>query len=1186
MKKSIAFALCLILVVATVCCVLAACDSSDLTVTFKDGDKVLSTMKVKVGETFELPAEPQKANYKFSGWYTDADLTKLYVADKLMGELTLYAKFIPDELTIAINAKGGTVEPKVVTAKAGEAYTLPVPTKEGYDFAGYIYYDYNDEEKAFPTTGTYNVVDKDGNPIGVRVEATWTLAKYAVSFMDGETAIKTYNAEIGTTIYAPNPTKDGYDFAGWLTEDGVTTNATSFEVSGVATYTAKWTAKTYSITVENLSSANTTVTFQGTYALPAEPTLPAWAESFSGYSLNGEAFAATGTYTWTTNITVTANFVRDPMYNKSHVTVYAADTTVPAIEFAVEDGSTIAAELATVDTAKAGYDFVGWKANGVAFAVNTAITENITIYADYAPKSVVITVVRWDATTANLTATYGVALDLPMPDARNGYRFLGYERTNGEAFTAPVLADYDAAFSIREKWEQLENPDEDDTEYTYYKERESEDDEYTYVFLTGHSYEMTNIKAITGADEYFDIDIENEVATFEAKQNVGAFTMTITKDVDGTEYTYSRQVKVVKNVSMTYGTDYNNIWVGTQQSGTANFQVARSESNVMAAGVENFVFDVKIETNAGDSETPDYVALPFAQANIDVTVKEGDSPVNSDLYNVNTLTGAISFDNSLVGKTVTVTLTPKYAASTNVKTFKLALNDGVNVYTNAELKSRYADLGVHQINVLRNITAELVADDYMAGHGKDIKNVTVTQKTQTGTKETVLTVDNGAPQNDYSHGVYTRITTDTNDTMKINGNFFAINGANLPYIDNRYDQYGANGSKFTTGDSYRIANVQIGIFLYRNCTLDNDGSTLARYQGGTLTMDNLLVSGNNVMSLADAAQDLGDGKVPLLKMSASYLGIVCRGGTVNLNNVHVKNTSIAIFTDGGIDGYTGNDEIAYNSDKHAVVYTLDNCRVTESWANDVYGYNLTKFTSTNTVLGATSGGAAIAIDDKPAATATGDLQTEVNLDYYTAANIQNWVTGLEAWFVAYGHSDTAVYVKTTINNNVQGYNLTDLDSTTQMMNFAIFARSGGNYDNSEWDADPQGAPSVKINVEAIPDVVVAALLPTIPADTIAAIKADAERPYKPTVQYLISVGAIDSSRLEVLQAMGLDEDSAYIVLFLTYGLHDNGINWWLQELGASLETSQFQIYLVYSMGSRNSVMTVGIPLYIQGTQPK
>ena len=1185
MKKSIAIALCLILVIAAAVSVLAACNSSEITVTLMDGDKVYDTVKVKVGESVTLPADPTKEGYKFAGWYTDEALTVNYVSsEKVMAAITLYAKFIPDELSVVINAKGGSVDPKIVTVKSGEAYTLPVPTKEGFDFTGYIYYDYNDEEKAFPTTGTYGVADKDGNPISVRVEATWALAKYAVAFMDGETAIKTYNAEIGTTIYAPTPTKDGYDFAGWLTEEGVTVNATSFDVAGAATYTAKWTAKTYSITVENLASANTTVTYQGTYTLPAEPALPAWAESFSGYTMNGEAFEATGTYTWTTNITVTANFVRDPEYQKSHVTVYTADTTTPATELVVDNGSTIAADLAALNTAKEGYDFVGWKANGQAFAVNTAINENITIYADYTAKTVVITVIRWDTTTTELTATYGEALDLPVPQARNGYSFKGYERTTGEAFSAPVLADFDAAFAIREKWEQLENPDADDTEYTYYKERASEEEEYTYVFLTGYSYEMKNIKAITGADEYFDIDIENGVATLDAKQNVGSFTMTLTKDVDGTDYTYSRQVKVVKNMSMTYGNDYTKIWVNTQQS-TANFQVARNESSVMAAGVENFVFDVNIVTNAGNSETPNYVALPFAQANIDVSVKKGEQAVAESLYNVNTMTGAISFDNSLVGETVTVTLTPKYAASTNVKTFKLALNDGVNVYTNAELKSRYSDLGVHQINILRNITAELVADDYIAGHGKNIVSSIALNSATTGA-QTLVDVDTGAPQNDYSHSVYTRITADTNDTMKINGNYFAIDGSKLPYIDNRYDQYGANGSQFTSGDSFRIAQVQIGIFLYRNCTLDTDGTTLARYQGGTLDMDNLLVTGNNVMSLADAAQDLGDGKMPLLKMSASYNGILCRGGTINLNNVSVARTAIGIFTDGGVDGYTGYEGNVFNSDKHAVVVNMNNSRVTESWANDIYGYHLNKFTLNNTVLGATSGGAAIAIDDRPASYAAADLETEINLDCYTAAAIQNWVTGQEAWFVAYGHSGTAISVKTTINDNVKGYSLTDLDSTSQMMNFAIFARSAGNYENSEWDADPQGAPSVKINVEAIPDVVVAGLLPAIPAETIAAIKADAEHPYKPTVQYLISVGEIDSSRLAVLQAMGLDEDSAYLVLFLTYGLHDNGINWWLQELGASLETSQFQIYLVYSMGSRNSVMTVGIPLYIQGTQPR
>lgn len=1418
MKKSIAVVLCLVLFIAALTATFAACNSKSITVTYMDGDKVLKTQQVKVGETFTLYT-PTKENAKFVNWYLDKDFINVYVEDKVMAELTLYAKFEAASYYVIIRTAGGELpaDQKQVNVTPGEAYTLPVPTREGFVFTGYTY-DNGTDEVSFPVSGTYNLTDT------IRVTANWAEAKYTVNFKDGDTVLYTTEASHGANV-SYTTSKEGYTFIGWTDDKGVAYPAdkTSFQITenvdftarfeangytitvntaggetiqpiavtygtaytvpaavkqgytfagytfegeafaatGTYTYTrniyvtatytqntvtvrysaegevttetinqyAKATAKTapekvgytfaywaaeengnaafdfdtaiaqdvtlyavytvneYAITVENLTSANQTVAYGATYTLPAEPALPEWAIAFNGYTLRGEAFEATGTYTWTTSITVVANFERDPMYNKSEVTVYVGNNT-PAAVWTVEDGTTVEDKLDALNTAKegytfrgwstkadeytaydktavvnanvtlyafydaneyhvyvmdgstqldaiavtydanyaidtteyvkrgytysrltlggetfatsgkyttagdttvyveftqnkvtvtflvegtptereinqyakvtaiaspvkVGYNFVGWSTNSneyVAFDFDAEIEADVNVYAIFAAKTLMVKVVRWN-TTDTLTATYGVDFNLANPDARNGYQFTGYTMDD-EAFSGLVVADFDkGTVFINENWKKLnadQEADETDKLFvdkgTYFKERNSLSDDFTFVFLTAGSYNLKGITAISGAGDYIDVTITETGAKLDVKQNVGAFEMSVTKLVDGTPFTYTRQVKVVNNVTMNYGTDYTNIWVNNTQSGTANFQVARKQDSVMAAGVNNFVFDVNIITNGGSSETPSLVALPFAQANVDVMVKEGEQVVADNLYNVNAMTGAINFDGSLTGKTVTVTLTPKYAAAANVKTFKLALNDGVNVYTNADLKSRYSDLSVHQINILRNIKAELVADDYIAGHGKNIQDVALKLD---GNDLVMEGVDTGTPQNDYAHGVYTRFTTDATDTMRINGNFFAIDGSKLPYIDNRYDQYGASGSKFTTGDSFRIANVQIGIFLYRNATLDLDGSTLARYCGGTLTMDNLLVEGNNVEGLSGASQDLVDGKVPLLKMSAAYLGIVCRGGTVNLDNVHVKKTSIALFTDGGIDGYTGNPEVAFNADKHAVVVNAKNCRMTENWANDVYGYNLTKFTFTNTKLAHTAGGAAIAFDDKYAAAADANLQCELNMDYDTASNIQNWVTGQEAWFVAYGQSSTALWVKTEINNNVSGNGMTDLDKTGQMMNFAIFARSAGNYDNSDWDSDPQGAPSIKLNIIDIP----AGL-----------------------IQY-----AMPQMVEQVAQANGISEEQAAAAI--SQQMAAGGIGCWT-------DGKKTQLYLEYGLGERNGKMIVGIPLYIPGTQPQ
>lgn len=1430
MKKSIVLVLCLVMVIAAVSLAFAACNSATVTVTYMDGDTVLHTDKVTVGETFTLYTPPAKANAKFINWYIDKDLKTAYVEDKLMAEITLYAKYVANELSVVIRPNGGTIADadKVVSVTPEQAYTLPVPTRAGYTFAGYTYENAAGEDVAFPTTGVYNLTES------IRVTAQWTADAYTVTFKDGETVLYTVT-DVGYGAKVPYTTsKAGYTFNGWTDDKGNTyaANVSSFEITSDVVFSAAFTANTYTvnfnvaggtaiapltvtydaaytlpaaekagytfvaytldgvefasagvytkagnitvtatytqntvtvtfvdaaaeartatiaqnakasapvataktgysfvrwaieedgaeaydfdkvvaadltlyavyapnqytITVQNMPSANVTVAYGAAYQLPTENvTYPAWAvaDSFGGYIFDDVVFDAEGTYTWTESITVVAVFERDALFEKSVVDVYVGGSHT---QFIVDDGNTVKMQLASLDTVKTGYTFKGWStsqnsyvdfdvdsevnaditlwaywdgnaytltimdgdtlktemdvcydggyyidleaamyqkkgyvlkglklgnatfsnhdvyqydysvvvfldyervyrdvtfyvdaaqygevakvaqydktvapdaptpAEGYVFKgwstkqgeyeaydFNAEVVNDVDLYAFFDAKTVKVIIVRYDLSTQELTATYGVSLVLPTP-SRNGFRFDGYVR-NDEEFVALTLADYDlVSVTLQEKWVTL-NPDADDSgelfvakdNSRYFKERRSLNENFTYVFLTGYEYDLAGVTAIADADDYMTVEYTETGATINVKQNLGAFTMRVTKIIEDTPVIYDRSVKVVNNVTMLYGDDYTQIWVNNTQSGTDNFLVSRSESDVMAAGVNNFVFDLAITTKVGAGEN-DYAALSFDKANIDVIASTAGGVVNESLYSVNKMTGAITFDESLAGQTVTVTLAPRYAAATNVRTFKLALNTGVNVYTSADLKTSYGNENVSVINVLRKITAELNADDYQLGYPKGEETLTL-NKVSPGT--VTMTVDSGVPMNDYSHGVYTRITNNTSDEVRINGNFFSIDGSNLPYIDNRYDHYGKT-SKFTVGAGYQVANVQIGIFLYRNATRDNDGDTIARFQGGTVSIDNLYISGNYTKA-SDALQTIDNSGNDLLKMSAAYLGVVCRGGTVNLDNVTVTKTSIGIFTDGDIDGFTGDPSVPFNADKHAVVINMDNCWVYDSWANDIYGYYLTQFNLTGCELGYTSGGAAIAIDDKPAPYAVAALETEINMDYHTASHIQNWVTGDEAWFRAYGQSATATQLKNGIHGNVTAFGMTDLDSTGTKMNFAIFARSGGSgngYANSDWAADPQGQPSVKINLIEIPVELVKMAMPDVVTATAA--------------------------------GSGISEDAAAAGIAAQMTTHN--IYCYAEGYGA-------QLYLRHSLpgDTPNDLMLVGIPLYIQGTQPQ
>lgn len=122
--------------------------TSYYTITFNsNGGSACDKMSVKNNRSVTLPT-PTKSGYTFDGWYTESSLknkvSSPYVPTK---NITLYAGWTkvseggnnnnnPTIYTISFNTNGGSaVSPATVIA--GNALTLPTPTKSGYSFAGW-----------------------------------------------------------------------------------------------------------------------------------------------------------------------------------------------------------------------------------------------------------------------------------------------------------------------------------------------------------------------------------------------------------------------------------------------------------------------------------------------------------------------------------------------------------------------------------------------------------------------------------------------------------------------------------------------------------------------------------------------------------------------------------------------------------------------------------------------------------------------------------------------------------------------------------------------------------------------------------------------------------------------------------------------------------------------------------------
>ena len=114
-----------------------------------------------------------KDGYDFDGWYTDAGLSNKADVTKIIESITLYASFKAKVYTITFDSDGGT-EVNALEVKYGEDYTLPTPTKAGFNFDGW----YKGTEKI--TDGKWNRLEN------ISVLAKWSEKQIKATIYKGE----------------------------------------------------------------------------------------------------------------------------------------------------------------------------------------------------------------------------------------------------------------------------------------------------------------------------------------------------------------------------------------------------------------------------------------------------------------------------------------------------------------------------------------------------------------------------------------------------------------------------------------------------------------------------------------------------------------------------------------------------------------------------------------------------------------------------------------------------------------------------------------------------------------------------------------------------------------------------------------------------------------------------------------
>ena len=211
------------------------------------------------GRGLEKLSEPGRQGYIFDGWYKTPDfaegtsITQIKTTDT--GDITLYAKWIADTLSVNFLAGGG--EAGSTTTPDGEMQAVDTPygedlvlgncafTRVGYTFAGWSGSNEKTYEDAstIPANDIVSVYEDENAGKTLTLTAQWTPITYTIVFDPGQsndgTSMNAQEVDFDATEKLTKNTfaRAGYAFTGWATtsaEDAAVVYTDEEEINNLA----------------------------------------------------------------------------------------------------------------------------------------------------------------------------------------------------------------------------------------------------------------------------------------------------------------------------------------------------------------------------------------------------------------------------------------------------------------------------------------------------------------------------------------------------------------------------------------------------------------------------------------------------------------------------------------------------------------------------------------------------------------------------------------------------------------------------------------------------------------------------------------------------------------------------------------------------------------------------------------
>ena len=250
------------------------------TVTFEvNGGTPVNSIVIDDGNLLEVP-NSTKASYTIEGWYSSINdgltLNRKwdFISDKVLASFTLYANWIPNQVTLSFDTNGGTpIEP--IIGSAGSSLIGSISTsKLGFTFAGW----FADLELTQPVT-----IDK--LPFNNAIYfAKWIVSQYTITFFtNGGNDIPIQTYFYYDFLFLSIPVRNDYEFVGWFSDINLSTLFTLvFMPAQNLNLYAKWNNE-YTITF-NTNGGNSiptqTINFNATLNLPSSTKVD---YSFAGW---------------------------------------------------------------------------------------------------------------------------------------------------------------------------------------------------------------------------------------------------------------------------------------------------------------------------------------------------------------------------------------------------------------------------------------------------------------------------------------------------------------------------------------------------------------------------------------------------------------------------------------------------------------------------------------------------------------------------------------------------------------------------------------------------------------------------------------------------------------------------------------------------------------------------------------